>query len=90
MPEFKYIATDPAKYPQTESYQEYLNTLSPESGMILEALWRKSHFDQMQAWNFHNPRILEMRYEDIVGNERAAFEQLFLHYGFHRACASVG
>lgn len=83
MPAFQYIEPDPAKYPTTQSYQEYLNSLDPESGMLLELLWRTSHFEQMQRWNYRNPNILEMRYEDIVGNERAAFECLFTHYGFH-------
>lgn len=83
MPEFQYVETDPARFPTNESYQEYLNKLNPESGMILEMLWRKPHFEQMQRWNFDNPNILELRYENIVGSERDAFAQLFAHYGFH-------
>lgn len=90
MPWFEYVQPDASRHPTTESYQEFLNTLTPEQGMILELLWRKPHFEQMGRWNFHNPLIIEMRYEDIVGNELESFRALFAHYQFHPRLAERG
>lgn len=87
---FGYFQPDSNKYPRNESYQAYLNTLDTEAGMLLELFWRKYSFEFMRRWDFAKPHFLEMRYEDIVGNERAAFARLFAHYGFHPRVAERG
>ena len=82
-PLFHLVEPDCRKYPIAISYQEYLNELDHDRGLMLEILWRAPHFLQMQKWNYKNPHILEMRYEDIVGNEAEMFSLIFGHYGFH-------
>lgn len=44
-PNFKYVQENPAEYPHTESYREYLRSLDQERGMIVELLWRKPCLD---------------------------------------------
>lgn len=83
LPQFQYVEPDPLKHPQNESYQEYLQNLAPEAGMILELLTSKHRLDEMGRWQFGNSHILEMRYEDIIGNEAKMFDRLFRHYDFH-------
>ncbi len=79
-----HIASKPEDFPKPGiSYQEYLNGLDKERGLILEMLWRKPIHHSMANWDYDNPRILEMRYEEIIGNESIAFQRLFEHYQFH-------
>jgi|GEM_PF-822518 len=82
-PLFPYVETNPAKFPRAETYQAYLNSLDKERGLIVELLWRDGKFKHMARWNYHNPNILEMKYEDIVGNEAAAFEKILAFYQMH-------
>jgi hypothetical protein len=80
---FQWLDPDPARRPKNISYQAYLKTLDPERGMILEMIFLHGLFGQLRRWNFSNPDVLELRYEDVVGNEAAAFERLFEHYRFN-------
>ena len=85
-----YIDDDASNYPNKISYQKYVNTLGLEKGLILEMIWRTRHFEQMLGWNFNNPRIIEIRYEDLIGHEVEAFNSIFEHYGFHPRLISRG
>lgn len=67
-----------------KTYQEFLNTLNDIEGLKLEMSLRASHFNTMLHWNYKNPNILELKYEDIFGNEIETFERVFLHHGFRR------
>jgi hypothetical protein len=82
LPQFAQVEPDPSRWPRGVSYQAYLNRLDPERGMLLEMLSREGTFQQMRRWNFSNPRILEIRYEEFAGNEEASCARLFDHYGF--------
>jgi len=86
----RYVEHVPEKFPRGLSYQEYINTLDPERGMILELIWRSRHFEQMRRWDFSNPRIMEVRYEDIIGNEADTFGRLLDHYGFPPSVVARG
>lgn len=77
-----FVESTEAKFPRKVSYQKYLNSLNKEQGMVLEMLWRQTQFKNMRNWDFENPNILELKYEDIVGNEVNCFRTLFQHYGF--------
>lgn len=79
----EYVEENPAKYPVNISYKSYLNSLPPEQGIIVEMLWRQHHFTQMNQWDYNNKNILEKKYEEIVGNEVDAFQDIFMHYQFH-------
>lgn len=82
-PLFEHVEPDKAKWPHDISYQDYLNSLDEECGMLMEVIFCDDKFQQMRRWDFDNPRILELRYDDIVGAEESAFSRLFDHYGFH-------
>lgn len=64
-----------------KSYQELLNSVSKIEGYKLELNSRRPAFQQMFDWNYANPRILEIRYENIFGNEEEIFAKIFTHYG---------
>lgn len=72
------------------SYQSVLNGLDRETGMLLEIMRSGRVLGDMEAWDDTNPRILELKYEDIVGHEEEAFDRLFRHYGFHERIRERG
>jgi len=84
------VEKNESKFPQNVSYQRYLNSLEKEQGMALEILWRRSQFRNMRNWNYENPNILELKYENIVGNEKNSFLALFEHYEFSAELQHAG
>lgn len=90
LPFFDLVEADPGKHPQDISYQAYLGSIDRERGMILEMVHRRRAFLQMGRWNYHNPRVLELKYEDVIGNEAESFRRLFEHYRFHRRVRERG
>jgi len=78
----EHVEPNPARAPRNISYLDYLNTLDSERGMTLELLRLEPALRQMGEWNYGNPHILEMRYEDIIGHEPEAMKTVFRHYGF--------
>jgi len=67
------------------TYREYLNAVDQDEGIATEIERAEFWVRQMLRWNYSDPRILEIRYEDIRVNERETFRALFTHYGFHDA-----
>ena len=61
---------------------DYLNSVDKETGLLEEILGRENSFDVMASWAKNDdPRLLTLRYEDIIGDEVAAFGQIARHYG---------
>ena len=77
-----------ARVPQTElnglSYQQHLQSLSRSDGIFAEIRRVADYVNeyQMNAWVYSDPRMLELRYEDLIADEKKCFTQLFSHYGF--------
>lgn len=63
-----------------ESFQDCLNRLSLSEGLSAEIEFRKFHFDSLLKW-MNNPPELVMKYEDVIGNEQAAFRKIGSFYG---------
>lgn len=68
------------------SYQQKLNRLPKREGLFLEI----NHFiffyrTTLEAWDTADPDILEVPYEDLMGDRRAAlYRQIFSHLGLAR------
>lgn len=62
------------------SFSDYLSQADEEQGLIAEMEFRRNHFEAMAAWDYDNPNCLEIRYEEIMGNEADVFERIFRHY----------
>jgi len=77
-------------YPEKISYQEYINSISFEEGMTLSMFRMSPFIKNMLNWNYNNPDILELRYEEIIGNEAEKFETIFNHYGFNQKVVAKG
>ena len=89
-PEFAWVEPDRSQRPTAGSYQSYLQQLGSERGLLMEMLFRTPCIEQLRRWDFGREDILELRYEDVVGNEEAAFSRLFEHYGFTPSAAARG
>ncbi len=77
------------------SYQEQLNRLSKDDGIAFE-IERSSCFllRNISQWDYDNPSILEIKYEDLVSPRyESTIQSIFEHYGFsgHRlqTCVDV-
>lgn len=64
------------------SFAQYLEALPEEEGLLAELEYRRAHLESMAAWPEEHPRILVLRYEDVLGDEQQAFGRMFDHYGF--------
>lgn len=65
---------------QQVSFAEHLQSVPKEAGLLAELEFRRRHFESMGAWPESHPYIMVFRYEELVGNESAAFERLFEFY----------
>ena len=67
-----------------KSYQEVLNSLSLENGISFEMSNRfKKTASSMVNWNYKNPYILELKFEEIINDIDQHFIRIFQHYGFN-------
>jgi hypothetical protein len=72
------------------SYQDLLNYVDKETGMMIELnRWRIS-FTHMWEWDYTHPKILELRYEEVFDNEVPTFKKIFAHYGLNESQTQAG
>jgi Sulfotransferase domain len=72
-------------------YQDYLRSLNEYDGLMAEILWFAATTALgMEAWDYGQPDMLELRYEDVLADERGSFERLFRWYGFNDAALACG
>jgi Sulfotransferase domain len=67
------------------SYQEYLNSLTQEDGLLAEMrrfATAPKGLRRMVDWDYSDPSFTEVRYEDLVADEAHVFRRMFEHYGF--------
>ena len=64
-----------------KTYQERLNELPLEEGLAMEIRSRRSLFRTMREWDYNDDRILELRYEDVFGNDEKLWNDLMSHWG---------
>jgi len=70
------------KIAQGKSYVELLNIVDKDTGYMLELNRMSRSIRVMTEWNYQTPFILELRYEDVFGNEEFWFTKLLKHFGF--------
>lgn len=74
------------------TYQQKLQEADTRTGLFIEI----DHFiffyrDQLEAWNMDDPDILEVAYEDLMGNDRdRIYHDIFRHLGVPEDQAAIG
>lgn len=76
--------------PEGLSLTEYLNQSSLHDGLIAEMDFRRFHYASMLEWPEDDPRVRLYRYENIIGNERETFADIFQFFGFFLPTRWVG
>lgn len=71
----------PPAMPSNLSFARWLASLPKDVGLMAEIDFRLHHFRSMLDWPADDPRVLTLRYEDILGREGEAFEAVAR---FHR------
>ncbi len=72
------------------TYQELLNSLNQEDGLIQEIERFSGSFRKMIEWDYNNPDIFELRYEELLTDEGTIYRKLFQHYGFNSQAVERG
>jgi hypothetical protein len=80
----------PSMIPAGMSFAQFLNSVSLEQGLMAEIEFRRKHFISMLEWPEDNHQIKTFRYEDILGNEKQTFEDLFSFYELPTLAKKVG
>lgn len=65
-----------------ESLMDFLNNVVLEQGLIAEIDVRRPHYHSMMSWDPSDPRVLTIRYEDMLGNEPEMFDHIGKHMGW--------
>jgi hypothetical protein len=80
---WKYLPTEECGH---MSYQEYLNSISQEEGILAEIKKApNTDMKEMIEWDYKNPSFLEIKYEDLIEDEESIFYSIFKHYGLNEA-----
>lgn len=64
------------------TYQEKMNLVSKDEGLMFEMKnMGASTTARMKKWNYSDPRILEVRYEDLIEDPDGVFSKMLRHWG---------
>jgi hypothetical protein len=59
-------------------YRRHLKSLDDtEQGLLAEIQFCASYFERLRVWNYENPRVLELRYEDLIVQPERCFARIF-------------
>jgi hypothetical protein len=75
----------PSGLRQDQSLSEYLQSVDQEQGLMAEIELRKFHLEAMERWPYGRPNTLELRYENVIGNEVESFDRLTDFLGCSRS-----
>lgn len=68
---------------QGMSYQELLRSVDQEAGLHIEIdRFVEMNLPNFTSWNYDDPNIVEIRYEDLLADEVGGFRRIFKKYGF--------
>jgi hypothetical protein len=82
---------DHTDLPPDISYQHHLRSLDQEAGIKYEMSHVSARMlELMGAWDYASPNVMELRFEEVLGNETLWFKRLFTWYGFNKKLVSEG
>jgi hypothetical protein len=62
-------------------YREHLQSVDMTQGLLAEISFSANFLHEMFSWDYTDPRILELRFEDLVTDPEAHFLRVFAHVG---------
>jgi hypothetical protein len=76
-------ANEPSDEWAGKTYVEHLQGLDEEAGILTEMERSRVNIESLGLWDYHDPRFLEFKYEELIADEEGTFSRIFRHYGFH-------
>jgi Sulfotransferase domain len=80
----------PAGLGSGESLTDFLNRVPAEEGLLAELDILSHHFQSMREWPITHPSVRLFHYRDVVGNERAVFQEIFEFFNLGRMTTVIG
>ncbi|HTX33464.1 MAG TPA: sulfotransferase domain-containing protein [Bryobacteraceae bacterium] len=79
---FSHLYSHPeAGWPRLRHYRRFLQTLSPEEGILREMEFSAPVMADMLVWDEHPPGIRLVRFEDLIASPAASFCEMFEDLG---------
>jgi hypothetical protein len=69
------------KWSDLEDYRQKLQGLSKDEGLAVEIENRQTEFRQIESWDYNQPNILEIKFEDMAQSSYDLVIRVFQHYG---------
>lgn len=69
-------------WPALVKHRERLRSCDTPEGLLLEARFSEGTFRDIHDWEYGNPDILEMKYEQLVVDPNEGFKEIFRHLSF--------
>lgn len=71
-------------WPELEGHRRRLRSASKAEGLMMEIEFMAPVFQAMEAWDYGDPRVREVRFEDLVTNPSTEFLGMYDHWGLLR------
>ncbi|MBS1681421.1 MAG: sulfotransferase domain-containing protein [Bacteroidetes bacterium] len=71
------------KWTELRYHRNNLMKVNKDDGLFLEMEFDKYFIDHIATWNYNDPNILELRYEDISHNPKKYFTLIFEFLGIY-------
>jgi hypothetical protein len=69
------------EWSELEDYREKLRGMSKDDGLATEIENRKTEFGQLESWDYDQPNVLEISFEDMARSSYDLVLLVFQHYG---------
>jgi hypothetical protein len=79
---FSHLHSHPdADWPRLRAYRRYLARLGESDGLMAEMEFSSIYLFHMFSWDYADPNILEMRFEDLIADPSRGFARALGHLG---------
>jgi hypothetical protein len=65
--------------PALARHREYLRSVPKDDGLIEVIRFLKPVFDDLRHWDYTDPAVLEMRYEELITDPKQGFSKIINH-----------
>jgi hypothetical protein len=70
-----------SNWPELETHRAALSEATREDGLFLEIDFIADVFEALENWNYEDPRILEVKMEDLMQDNYSGFMKIAVHLG---------
>ena len=79
---FSHLGSHPDRdWPWLQRHRPFLRSLSKHDGLMVEMEFSALFMSHMLTWDYSNPNILELRFEDVISNNIPCFTRIFSFLG---------